>query len=738
MKPLTPPFTALQRLIAAIAILPGVISCSGGGEDAGGQPAPTTAPTTPPAQRLACDQYNAVLPGFSGDLNAPGPIADGGNDGPSGGDAGSAGAGGGLGKVLGAKVEVLRLADGSKFNNADVRTDPVNGLFTIRTCALSEPLLITLKGVEGAQYYDEGRNALLPFGPDQEIHALIASVEGNVGVSALTEAAYRYAINNFLGALPKTAEGPNFLLKKAGAEEVRKLTKAQILAANKMVQDEFNRVLPANYRLDTVTALPTPVGTDNNQNESLFPQNRYGQAAVVTGAFAWMADKFRIGSDRPALAILEEFSRDLTDGKLDGFALDGTVSSSTAVPAYDSVNIPITLNVGANAIADSFSDANLNAAYKYIYVTDFREEQTCDTNAYFVGLTKFGTLEVQKQRVSGCLPSGPRTRDDAFIATAGTHIKEVLNSQYSGGGFFVKEDGRVFSWGNSECGQIANGKGSGIQPLPQAIAGLKNITSLASGYFFSIARDNDGHVYSWGSNGSGALGLGSSPPLNATCFSTVFTASSVPQQVPGLSDIATVHAHEARAFAVTNGGKLYNWGTECGRGGGGATYSSPVLVQNLPAVRSFAANTTGCFALKTDGTLVGWGFYNNVTHGDVTYMDGQWFGDGQDSAKVQPTPLPGLKDVREIASDQFFFYALKTDGTVWRWGSAPGMPILKTPTLIAGIPEAVPGVKTIIRHIQSSSDGARLFAQDGRIFQAKPWEDSPHHLTNLVDIFGLK
>ena len=97
-----------------------------------------------------------------------------------------------------------------------------------------------------------------------------------------------------------------------------------------------------------------------------------------------------------------------------------------------------------------------------------------------------------------------------------------------------------------------------------------------------------------------------------------------------------------------------------------------------------------------------------------------------------------MNDVREIASDQFFFYALKTDGTVWRWGSAPGMPILKTPTLIAGIPQATPGVNAVIRHIKSSSDGARLFAQDGRIFQAKAWSDGPSYLIDLVDIHGLK
>ncbi len=735
MKPHTP--RSRGRWFPALPLLPllalTLAACSGGGD--GDTPAPAPGTPRPP---LDCKEYNAILPGFNGDLNAPGPIADGGNDGPAGGDAGSAGAGGGLGKVLGAKVEVVRLSDGSSLNNgADVRTDPVTGLFTIRTCALSEPLLITLKGVEGASYFDEGKNALLPFGPDQELHALVAGIDGNIGVSALTEAAYRYAINNFLGALPKTTAGPDFLLKKADPAAVAKLTRAQILAANQKVMDEINRVLPANYRLDNLTALPTPVGTDN-QSGSLFPQNRYGQAAIVTGAFSWMADKFRLGTEKPALAILEEFSRDLTDGRLDGFALDGTVASASAGATYDSSNIPITLNVGANAIADSFSGASLDAASKFVDVTNFLEENSCDSYDYRVALTKFGTLDVRKQRFAECLPAGNPAREDAFIAAAGPGIKEVLNSQYSGGGFFVKSDGQVFSWGNSECGQIANGKSTGIQPMPQPIAGLKNITSLASGYFFSVARDNDGRVFSWGANGNGSLGLGPNPPLNASCANQQNAASSLPRPVPGLSDIATVHAHEDRAFALAKDGRLYNWGGDCGRAGGGTAHASPVPVPDLPPVRAFAANTRGCFALKTDGTLIGWGFYNGINHNGTVYVDGQWFGDGQDSAKVKPTPLPGLTDVREIASDAYFFYALKADGTVWRWGSAPGMPAMKTPAPVTGLPEASPGVKPLIRHIKSYTDGARLFTHDGRIFQAKPWADGPAHMIDLVEIFGFK
>jgi hypothetical protein len=49
------------------------------------------------------------------------------------------------------------------------------------------------------------------------------------------------------------------------------------------------------------------------------PSNRYGVAAAVLGGLAKMGSSY-IASSSPALATGEQLARDLTDGKLDGFA----------------------------------------------------------------------------------------------------------------------------------------------------------------------------------------------------------------------------------------------------------------------------------------------------------------------------------------------------------------------------------------------------------------------------------
>ena len=122
------------------------------------------------------------------------------------------------------------------------------------------------------------------------------------------------------------------------------------------------------------------------------------------------------------------------------------------------------------------------------------------------------------------------------------------------------------------------------------------------------------------------------------------------------------------------------------------------------------------------------------------YDDGQWFGDGQATEKAQPTTLPGLSDVRELASDEYYFYALTADGTVWRWGGTldGSRKLVKTPTPLTGLPRTAAGGPVVFRHIKSDLDGARFFAQDGRIFVAKPWGDEPHNTLDALAYWGFK
>src|SRR4029450_12732417 len=100
-----------------------------------------------------------------------------------------AGAGAGEGKVLGGLMTMTRLSDGLVLGSAV--TDNSRGLVNIKPCRADFPILLTLTGQAGAKYFDEGTLQLTDFGPSKILHALIDSFDENVGVSPLTEAAYR-------------------------------------------------------------------------------------------------------------------------------------------------------------------------------------------------------------------------------------------------------------------------------------------------------------------------------------------------------------------------------------------------------------------------------------------------------------------------------------------------------------------------------------------------------------------
>lgn len=117
----------------------------------------------------------------------------------------------------------------------------------------------------------------------------------------------------------------------------------------------------------------------------------------------------------------------------------------------------------------------------------------------------------------------------------------------------ITVDGELYSWGSNNCGQLGNGPNN--QPTPRRITGHlvsanKKVVSMSCGQSFSIALTEDGELYSWGYNGNGQLGLGSSSNQQS------------PQRVNGLQGkfIKKIACGMAHVLALTDTGTLYSWG----------------------------------------------------------------------------------------------------------------------------------------------------------------------------------
>ena len=80
----------------------------------------------------------------------------------------------------------------------------------------------------------------------------------------------------------------------------------------------------------------------------------------------------------------------------------------------------------------------------------------------------------------------------------------------------VSRDGRVFTWGSGLYGQLGHGdRVTRFAPkMVEALRGV-NVTAVAAGARHTVAVDDMGEVYAWGSNEHGELGLDPPPPRRA-------------------------------------------------------------------------------------------------------------------------------------------------------------------------------------------------------------------------------
>jgi alpha-tubulin suppressor-like RCC1 family protein len=155
---------------------------------------------------------------------------------------------------------------------------------------------------------------------------------------------------------------------------------------------------------------------------------------------------------------------------------------------------------------------------------------------------------------------------------------------------------------------------------------------------------------------------------NATITANVGSISG--KNTLGVTRIATgwrqVSVGYDHVLAVKTDGTLWSWGTssfsgnEFGQLGTGNTTNTlaPVRVGTDSDWASVAAGEKRSFAIKTDGSLWGWGSNANG-----------YLGDGTEQARSQPTRLGTATGWTAVATKWDHTLALQADGSLWGWGS---------------------------------------------------------------------
>lgn len=252
--------------------------------------------------------------------------------------------------------------------------------------------------------------------------------------------------------------------------------------------------------------------------------------------------------------------------------------------------------------------------------------------------------------------------DVAAVASGSVHSVAATN------------DGRAWAWGQNCVGTLGNGTTDcpDAHPTPQPVAGVDSVIDVAAGPEHSLALRRDGTILAWGSNMNG-LGFVSG---TIGCGSGVrFRSSPVPVRGPGctgeLSGVVDLAAGgqtdgNTTSYALRSDGTVWQWGSLGPGSSNNTVFSGPVqVIASGGAPLSNIIEIAHGMALRSDGTVWTWGYG----------ADGQ-LGNGQrpptSAQAVQvlaPDGAGALTGVAAIAAHANERYALRSDGTLFAWGS---------------------------------------------------------------------
>jgi alpha-tubulin suppressor-like RCC1 family protein len=220
----------------------------------------------------------------------------------------------------------------------------------------------------------------------------------------------------------------------------------------------------------------------------------------------------------------------------------------------------------------------------------------------------------------------------------------------------LKTDGTLWAWGNNDNGQLGIGA---IAPTnshrssPVQIGTLNTWSKVFAGVKSSAVIKTDGTLWAWGINSQGQLGFGDS------------TSRSSPVQVGTLTNWSSADINANAMFAVSSAGRLYSVGIHVYLGRPNIL-SSPVQIGTLNNWSGVSVGISHTMAVQTNGTLWAWGLNPSGVRGDNTPNTDVFATPGIYS----PVQIGTLANWSIISAASRTTHGIKTDGTLWGWGNA--------------------------------------------------------------------
>ncbi len=150
----------------------------------------------------------------------------------------------------------------------------------------------------------------------------------------------------------------------------------------------------------------------------------------------------------------------------------------------------------------------------------------------------------------------------------GIKFKEISTAEEAQCTFAIDEEGNLWAWGYNAYGQLGIGTTENYANIPTKIAEGTKFKTVSTGYYYSVAIDEEGNLWSWGYNNQGQLGNGTTKDSN------------IPTKVQVDAKFKSVSAGYDFCLAIDENGTLWAWGMNLnGQFGNGTTKNSRIPIK---------------------------------------------------------------------------------------------------------------------------------------------------------------
>jgi len=225
----------------------------------------------------------------------------------------------------------------------------------------------------------------------------------------------------------------------------------------------------------------------------------------------------------------------------------------------------------------------------------------------------------------------------------------------------------VMAWGSNTSGRTGLGVTGGQTLTPTQIENDFDWIRVEARGSFSVGQRTSGHLYAWGLNQNGQLGLGH------------FVDTSTPQRVGTASNWVEFAVGASHVLAINSAGELWAWGNnshgEIGNGTDhhavgnprGTGVASPIRIGTASNWTQVSAGTSVSFAVNEDGAMFSWGrnYFGQLALGHTNGQPGlsglQRFNN--------PQRVAAAINWDSVSVGNNHGHAITREGRIYSWGS---------------------------------------------------------------------